>query len=246
MENLTEGLLKEREGGSERTKVVEIENKKPFDLEECCNRVARIAGANEGLTGYNLPFNINSLPVEIKGLIKDSDHLKNAWRASRVKDLENQAKLKALAYDIKKVQRGESLVRDTYVRVIKNTNDELFRTNEQMKINGVTNSDLGILYRLIPFIDYQTGILVDSFTRLPFVSAREISDFLGYNGNTKTVLRALTRLVRVGVIDRYSKCYIVNYSYLLCGSINKDTVVARGEAKKGKVKRNAKRGQHIG
>lgn len=151
------------------------------------------------------------------------------WYKTRAEQAEQNAQ--AQKADNKELTKGGLPRGDTYTRIMKATNKGLFFNNDDLKRNHITNSDLGILYRLLPLVDFQTGLLIHPNTQYPFLSKESISELLGYKPKSKTVTRALTRLIRVGVLDRIGKCFAVNYNYILSGAISSETIKARDRAR---------------
>ena len=136
------------------------------------------------------------------------------WQAEQAK--------KDLVYeklDRKRIE-NDSLPRGkTYCCVMK---DGIPTTQEDIKEMGLKETDLSVLFRLIPCVGYNTGILLNPDTGIPFVKSDDIAEYLGEKtGSDNKCSRAISRLIKSRILFRYGKVFIMNDFFIRCGQMTR-------------------------
>lgn len=148
---------------------------------------------------------------------------------------------KDLAYekqDRKRIE-NDSLPRGkTYCCVMK---EGIPVTQEDIKEMGLKEADLNILFRLITCVGFDTGILLNPDTGIPFIKSDDIAEYLGEKtGSDNKCSRAIGRLIKSGILFRHGSVFIVNDFFIRCGQMTRGVMDKR---KKYFEKYNKKQGK---
>ena len=114
-------------------------------------------------------------------------------------------------------------------------------TQEDIKEMGLKETDLSVLFRLIPCVGFDTGILLNPDTGIPFIKSDDIAEYLGEKtGSDNKCSRAISRLIKSGILFRYGSVFMVNDFYIRCGQMTRGVMNNR---KKYFEKYNKKQGK---
>ncbi len=149
-----------------------------------------------------------------------------------------------LKEDYNKLQKELLPKGKTYCCVMKQTG---LSRKEDIEGQGLKEKDLSLLFRLIPCIGYETGILVNDLG-IPFNNVDEIAEYLGEKtGNDSATGQAIHRLKEAGILLKYGGCFIMNESYIRCGQMTSGVLGKRHKVfKKYKDKQGKKEGVRQG
>lgn len=158
-------------------------------------------------------------------------YLRQAERAQTERQYEKEDKEK-LQNDL--LPKGK-----TYCCVMKQVG---LSRKEDIEKQGLKEKDLSLLFRLIPCVGYETGILVNDIG-IPFSSVDDIAEYLGEKrGNDNATGQAIRRLKEAGIIFKYGDCFIMNDSCIRCGQMTKGVLKKRRQVFKNQLDKQGKKG----
>ena len=101
-------------------------------------------------------------------------------------------------------------------------------TQEDIKEMGLKETDLSILFRLIPCVGFDTGILLNPDTGIPFIKSDDIAEYLGEKtGSDNKCSRAIGRLIKSGILFRHGTVFIMNDFFIRCGQMTRGVMSNR-------------------
>ncbi len=118
----------------------------------------------------------------------------------------------------KKQIKKDSLPRgQTYCCVMKMP---ILSRKEDIEKAGLKEGDFQILFRLIPCVAYNTGILLNPENGISFISIADVAEYLGEKSSSDgKVAKSMQRLIKAGIIWRYGSLFIMNDLYIRCGEM---------------------------
>ncbi|MBQ8920347.1 MAG: hypothetical protein IJ056_09615 [Acidaminococcaceae bacterium] len=119
--------------------------------------------------------------------------------------------------DYKRLQKALLPIGKTYCCVMKMP---ILSKEADIKQAGLEIKDYGVLFRLLPCVGYNTGILLNPDTGIAFISLKDIAEYLGESPRSDGGLgRSIGRLIKSGILFRYGNLYVVDDSYIRCGQM---------------------------
>lgn len=144
----------------------------------------------------------------------------NQTKRAVVSDFYSKKDNKRLANNL--LPRGK-----TYCCVMK---EPIPSRKEDIEQAGLKEGDLQILFRLIPCVGYDTGILLNPDNGIPFITYADVADYLGENPSSDgKVAKAMQRLIKAGIVWRYGGMLIMNDDFIRCGAMTKGVLQKRKE-----------------
>ncbi len=141
--------------------------------------------------------------------------------------------------DLARTQRELLPKGKTYCCVMKRAG---LSRKEDIEGKGLKEKDLSLLFRLIPCVGYETGILVNDIG-IPFSSVNEIAEYLGEKkGADSTTGQAIRRLKEAGIIYKYCGVFIIDDSYIRCGQMTRGVLQKRRKVLKDQLDKQGKKG----
>lgn len=188
-------------------------------------------------------INENQILIQdiLTGKVKDWTTIERALKQARDNQGEmiasvvgyiNQAKRAVVSdlntkNDIKRLEKDLLPIGKTYCCVMK---IPTLSRKEDIEQAGLKEGDLSILFRLIPCVGYNTGILLNPDNGISFISIADIADFLGEKtGSDGKVAKAIQRLIKTGIVWRYGSNFIMNDSFIRCGKMTTGVLQKRKE-----------------
>ena len=163
--------------------------------------------------------------------LKQGSELERELVASLVGNI-NQAK-KAVVNELYTKEDNKRLSKDllprgkTYCCVMK---EPIPSRNEDIEQAGLKEGDLQILFRLIPCVGYNTGILLNPDNGFPFITYADIAEYLGEKPiDDGKVANAMRRLIKEGIVWRYGGMFIMNDDFIRCGQMTTGVLQKRRE-----------------
>ena len=122
-----------------------------------------------------------------------------------------------LKKDYEELQKDQLPRGKTYCCVMK---APILSRKEDIEKAGLKKNDLQILFRLIPCVGYNTGILLNPDTGIPFIRVSDIAEYLGENQRSDgAVGDSIRRLIQGGILWKHGSNYIMNDYYIRCGQM---------------------------
>jgi hypothetical protein len=122
-----------------------------------------------------------------------------------------------LKADYKRLENSLLPKYNTYCCV---TKEPIPSRKEDIKKAGLKEGDLQILFRLIPCVWFNSGVLENPDNGIPFITIADVADYLGENPSSDgKVAKAMQRLIKAGIVWRYGGLFIMNDYYIRCGAM---------------------------
>lgn len=147
--------------------------------------------------------------------------------------------------DRKRVERYLLPTDKTYCCVMK---EPIPSRKEDIEKAGLKEKDLSILFRLIPCVWFNTGILVNPDNGIPFITVADVAEYLGENPSSDgAVAKAIRRLIQSDILWRYGNLFIMNDYWIRCGAMTSGVLTTRHNTlKKHKDRQGKKATQELG
>ncbi len=153
-------------------------------------------------------------------LLKSIIRYINQTKRAVVSDFYSKKDNKRLANNL--LPRGK-----TYCCVMK---EPIPSRKEDIKKAGLKEGDLQILFRLIPCVGYNTGILINPDNGIPFITYADVAEYLGECSRSDgAVGRCMNRLIENGIVWRYGDLFIMNDDFIRCGAMTTGVLQKRKE-----------------
>jgi len=147
--------------------------------------------------------------------------------------------------DRKRVERALLPIDKTYCCVMK---EPIPSRKEDIEKAGLKEKDLSTLFRLIPCVWFNTGILENPDNGIPFITVADVAEYLGENPSSDgAVAKSIRRLIQSGILWRYGDLFIMNDYWIRCGAMASGVLTTRHNVmKKYKDKQGKKATQKQG
>ncbi len=127
--------------------------------------------------------------------------------------------------DNKRLERGLLPLDKTYCCVMK---EPIPSRKEDIEQAGLKEGDLQILFRLIPCVWFNSGVLKNPDNGIPFITIADVADYLGENPSSDgKVAKAMQRLIKAGIVWRYGNTFIMNDDFIRCGAMTIGVLTTR-------------------
>ena len=127
--------------------------------------------------------------------------------------------------DYKRLEKGLLPFKNTYCCVMK---EPILTRKEDIEKAGLKEGDLQILFRLIPCVWFNSGILGNPDNGIPFITIADVADYLGECSRSDgAVGRCMNRLIENGIVWRYGDLFIMNDDFIRCGPMTKGVLTTR-------------------
>lgn len=104
----------------------------------------------------------------------------------------------------------------------------LLSRKKDIEGQGLKEKDLSLLFRLIPCVGFNTGILLNPDNNIPFISIADIAEYLEENSRSDGALgRSMQRLIKNEIIWRYGDLFVVNDYWIRCGAMTTGVLTSR-------------------
>ena len=106
--------------------------------------------------------------------------------------------------------------------------EPILSRKEDIEKAGLKEGDLQILFRLIPCVWFNSGVLKNPDNGIPFITIADVADYLGENPRSDgKVAKAMQRLIKAGIVWRYGNTFIMNDDFIRCGAMTIGVLTTR-------------------